>query len=829
MAAKDVNIRFGLIFDQKSLARVENQLRRSGEKLNRLGDSLSIAVSAPLAALGAGAIKAAGDLESLTLALKSQLGSAALAQKELAALNEVAKLPGLGLEQVVRGSVSLQAVGRSAESARDILVEFGNGLALAGKGRAELDGVVLALTQITAKGKVSAEEINQLAERLPQIRTLMKNAFGTASTEEIQKLGITSEKFIDGILKQLKELPRAQGGIKNSIENTLDSLKQSLAKVGFAINKTFDIAGSAEAFGNFVLGMAEAFDSLNPALQKLAVGFAATLVAAGPLAKVFGAFQLLGAQAIGVWSGMVGGLKSLSTWATNVATAFNALNFATRAFIVLGVVTAIYTAAVALGVFNRELTQAEKTQQLLNDVNREAVRSISAERAAIDPLIATLNDENKTRERKAAALGELKRIAPQYFGDLTEEDIKVGKLNIAYEKYIENLLRAARAKGAEEKLIKNDQERLDLAEKLLRLQNAPKGAGAANVGLGSGLVQDIQAKNTADQLIRQVKEKIEANAAEKRALIELVQANTDLAAVQTATANTTIDNTKADRDATKAVKDKTKALEEQASEMDRIVDSLLEMNEQGKSAETAFLRDVVLPQNDLPDDGGGLATDTTDLGNGLASLDLGKNLTPLLSTVELLTIALQNAKAASDDFMSNFQTKTQIAADAIGSLGGAIASTLSDSAASWGDFAKTTLMAIGDVIGALIKLTVAKAIASAIDKGAAINPLIGIALAGLAGTLAAAVFKKGVSSANFDAFARGTQFAPGGLALVGERGPELVNVPRGSSIASNSRTNRVLNGMGGSMEITGEFRMQGDVLLAGVERATQKQKRTRGY
>lgn len=42
-------------------------------------------------------------------------------------------------------------------------------------------------------------------------------------------------------------------------------------------------------------------------------------------------------------------------------------------------------------------------------------------------------------------------------------------------------------------------------------------------------------------------------------------------------------------------------------------------------------------------------------------------------------------------------------------------------------------------------------------------------------------------------FASGTDFAPGGMALVGERGPELVNLPRGSQVIPNHE----LPGMGG--------------------------------
>ena len=49
----------------KGLNQVERKLRRSGERLSRLGSDLTIAISAPLAALGAASIKEAANLESL--------------------------------------------------------------------------------------------------------------------------------------------------------------------------------------------------------------------------------------------------------------------------------------------------------------------------------------------------------------------------------------------------------------------------------------------------------------------------------------------------------------------------------------------------------------------------------------------------------------------------------------------------------------------------------------------------------------------------------------------------------------------------------------------
>jgi phage-related protein len=43
-----------------------------------------------------------------------------------------------------------------------------------------------------------------------------------------------------------------------------------------------------------------------------------------------------------------------------------------------------------------------------------------------------------------------------------------------------------------------------------------------------------------------------------------------------------------------------------------------------------------------------------------------------------------------------------------------------------------------------------------------------------------------------DWYAMGTNFAPGGLAVVGERGPELVTLPRGSKVDTANETSKLL-------------------------------------
>jgi hypothetical protein len=47
-------------------------------------------------------------------------------------------------------------------------------------------------------------------------------------------------------------------------------------------------------------------------------------------------------------------------------------------------------------------------------------------------------------------------------------------------------------------------------------------------------------------------------------------------------------------------------------------------------------------------------------------------------------------------------------------------------------------------------------------------------------------------------FAKGTNSAPGGVALVGEEGPELVNLPKGSQVTPADMTRKIIGGAGGA-------------------------------
>jgi tape measure domain-containing protein len=191
-----------------------------------------------LAAAGIFASKTNADMEAMRMGLTAVLGSTQAMEAEWMRLAEIAKLPGLGMREAAEGVTRLVSTGLDLQLAERALRSFGNAIATVGGGKAELEGVSLALSQIVSKGAVSAEEINQIAERVPQIRRAMQAAFGTGDTEALQRMGLRPEQFVESVVRELERLPLVLGGAKNSFENFGDAAQKALDVAGGEINKT---------------------------------------------------------------------------------------------------------------------------------------------------------------------------------------------------------------------------------------------------------------------------------------------------------------------------------------------------------------------------------------------------------------------------------------------------------------------------------------------------------------------------------------------------------------------------------------------------------------
>lgn len=291
----------------RDLDKAKRQLQRSASELQSIGTSLTQKISFPIAAFGGISLKVAGDIEALQKGLISVSGTAEAAGKEFEKLREVAKLPGLGLQEAIQGSVALQAAGFSADEARASLLAFGNALATVGKGKNELSLVQLALTQLQNKTTGFGQEIRQLTEQLPQLRGALVNAFGTAESEKIAKLGVTGKEVVQILTQEFAKLPQVAGGLKNSFENAGDAIKLALFKVGEAINRNFNIEGLITKISDKITALADAFGNLSPTAQKTILALAGVAAAIGPVIFVIGKLQAGIAVVTGLFSSMAAG------------------------------------------------------------------------------------------------------------------------------------------------------------------------------------------------------------------------------------------------------------------------------------------------------------------------------------------------------------------------------------------------------------------------------------------------------------------------------------------------------------------------------------------
>jgi tape measure domain-containing protein len=234
-----------------------SQVKTQGVALGGMASAIG-AAAAGFAALAAGvfaygkaAVDAAIPLDSAKRALQSVSHSTKEYEQSLRDLQEAAKLPGLGFQEVVSGSVKLQGAGISAKVAKDSIVELGNAIANAGRGKAEFAAAVDQLAKMAGLGKVTADDMNEIAAYAPQFRAAFKDAFGTLDMEKFNKKGLDIETIFMRLNAQLREMPRAAISFQTAIDNLGDSFQVAMEPLGEGILNGFaTLTSDSESFFN---------------------------------------------------------------------------------------------------------------------------------------------------------------------------------------------------------------------------------------------------------------------------------------------------------------------------------------------------------------------------------------------------------------------------------------------------------------------------------------------------------------------------------------------------------------------------------------------------
>lgn len=365
----------------RELGKVESRMAKFGSQMQSIGSTMTQSITLPLLGVGAASLKAFADMEKLENGLIAIMGSTQGAKEELDKLRVVAENPGLALPQVVQASASLQSVGMSADAARETITQFGNAVARSGGGAEQFSGVTLALSQISAVGKVTQEDLNQIKERLPEFARVMKEEFGTVTAEGIRAIGVSSEEFITRSVSALAKLERAQGGLGNTFDNLKDNVTASLAEFGKAINESLNLQAVAESLSKYIQGLVDGFKALNPETQGFIVKAALVAASIGPIIFIVG-------KLISTYGALVGATKFVVQGIGNISKAFTYLAANPMILVVTASIAAL--GAIALYVYDNWQAFTDRFKNIWINIKNSVMSGVASVLKSIDNLQKSL-------------------------------------------------------------------------------------------------------------------------------------------------------------------------------------------------------------------------------------------------------------------------------------------------------------------------------------------------------------------------------------------------------------------------------------------------------
>lgn len=202
----------------------------------------------------------------------------------------------------------------------------------------------------------------------------------------------------------------------------------------------------------------------------------------------------------------------------NIRGAIVALRAFSATFIAspIGLIAGILTAgAAAWYLFTERMTEAEKVQKSINDVNTEAQKNIVKTKMQLESLMEVVEDETQALEAREAAIKDLRKISPKYLGDLNLEKVETGEAARAVKNYTKELLRNAQIKASDAKLEELYKKRIDVlnqsAEEATSWSDKLMNAWASLGGvLSYNNMISIQGAKNRDEEIQKIDAQIEA-------------------------------------------------------------------------------------------------------------------------------------------------------------------------------------------------------------------------------------------------------------------------------------------------------------------------------
>lgn len=263
----------------KSLGRVQRNLRGMTSNIKQLGQDMTRSLSLPLAAVGAAALKSAADLETLETSFVSLTGGVEQAGKMMQQLTAFTAKTPFQLDAVAKSARQLIASGTDIADVNTQLQFLGDIAATSGN---SIDEIAAIFAKVNAKGKVELENLNQLAERGIPIFTALSEATGLPADKlgagavsvqqfnEVLQSFASTGGFAEGAMLRLSQT------VSGKFSTALDNAKLAAASLG---EQLLPFASKAlDAFTN----LAQKFTELDDSTKRIGIAIAAFAASLGP-------------------------------------------------------------------------------------------------------------------------------------------------------------------------------------------------------------------------------------------------------------------------------------------------------------------------------------------------------------------------------------------------------------------------------------------------------------------------------------------------------------------------------------------------------------------
>lgn len=410
--------------------------RKADKEVNELENSFSnlgkIAAGAfafnELSQLAQKVVTVRGEFQQLEISFTTMLKSKAKADQLMSEVVQLAATTPFGLKDAAAATKQLLAYGSASTEVIGELRMLGD---VAAGVSAPIGDLAYLYGTLRTQGKAMTVDIRQFAGRgIPIYEELAKVL--KINTEEVAAFVSEGKVGFKDVQQAFKNMSGEGGTFQNLMAEQSKSLTGLTSQFADAVDIMFnDIGRSQEgALAEIIKGGTAVVENYKSILDILTV-----------LIATYGAYKavIIATSVIQSAAVILGNARAWLQLAATIKTAKDAqilFNLASSANPYALAIAAIAALATVYLVYAKDVSEAEKAQNLLAAAQKKAQESASGEIAKIEVLKLAIKNENLSRDERNKKLQELIALSPKHLEALTLDNIATNQGTDAINAYV---------------------------------------------------------------------------------------------------------------------------------------------------------------------------------------------------------------------------------------------------------------------------------------------------------------------------------------------------------------------------------------------------------